>query len=186
MLARLEAAQRRRRKEHQDRLEQQAQARRKSGKTPKAHTNATAAAAAEEALRTPVSADNDYENLPLPTTVGPASRKRRFDLLPAEILETLSDADTDSDGEVAGNQGPPSQHPVSKKRRLDREQAELRRQLRDQQVGSTIYRVAPPKDDAGMAPKMSKASRNLKTGLMIRNRVAQRRGGFWRANRASR
>jgi hypothetical protein len=139
---------------------------------------------------TPISAEAEQEETPIPTSATiPNPRKRRLDLLPDDLLATLSDPDSDpgSEGGARLNTDastPPK--PVSKRRRLERAEAEKRRHLRDQRVGSTIFRVAAPKGDVGLAPKMSKTSRNLKMGMLVRNRVAQRRGGFWRANRIAR
>lgn len=48
---------------------------------------------------------------------------------------------------------------------------------RDQKVGSTVFRVVENRGDGKLAPKVSKPTLNMKEKLLQRNRVPQARGG---------
>lgn len=112
---------------------------------------------------------------PLP---GTEKRKREVTkLLPLELLE--------SDDEDDVPQQPSSAADNNKRRKLGgAEQALLREPKlpKDKRLGSTAYRVVKGTGDARLAPKVKKQAVNLKETLLRRDRVPQRRGGFFVRN----
>ncbi|KAL2753793.1 hypothetical protein ACRALDRAFT_1082755 [Sodiomyces alcalophilus JCM 7366] len=116
-----------------------------------------------------------------------ASRRQRLDtqaplpsVLPAEYLDSDSDdSDAGMDLESTTKQRP------RKARKVSTAQRSLIREAksalpRDKLVGSTLYRVAPKKQDERLAPKGSKHSANAKRALMSRGRsaVSTKKGFF--------
>ncbi|KAK0621496.1 hypothetical protein B0T17DRAFT_495073 [Bombardia bombarda] len=106
----------------------------------------------------------------------PEKRKRAVPkLLPLELLDS-EDEDGASDLSDSGDDG------NSKRRRLDGAEGRLARAPKapkDQKVGSTVFRVVTNRADPKLAPRVKKQTLNLREDLMKRNRLPQKRGGFF-------
>lgn len=142
---------------------------------------AAAAEAEAEASPEPAqSAPGRRDHLP---SVSAAPTRKRLDkrslpdVLPDDFLEAASDDDDDGSDEQDDEARRPKKLKFNTVMRQVAK-AESRRP-QDQRVGSTVYRVAGPRDDnPSLAPKLGKYSRNAKELLLRRERPAARRGGF--------
>lgn len=99
----------------------------------------------------------------------PEKRKREIPkLLPLELLESddeEDDAPRRSDSAEA-----------VKRRKVVRET----KVVKDEKVGSTVFRVVPTNTNQTLAPKVKRQALNLKETLLLRNRKPQVKGGFFR------
>lgn len=102
-------------------------------------------------------------------------------MLPDDFLEAASDDDDNSDQDDEQDAAAAARRPKKPTASTVAKQlakAESRRP-QDLRVGSTVYRVAGPRDDNPiLAPKLGKNSRNAREMLLRRGRPAARKGGF--------
>lgn len=102
-------------------------------------------------------------------------------MLPDDFLEAASDDDDDNSDQDGDQDDAAARRPRKPKADTVAKQlakAESRRP-QDLRVGSTVYRVAGPRDpNPSLAPKLGKNSRNARELLLRRGRPAERKGGF--------
>jgi U3 small nucleolar RNA-associated protein 16 len=91
-------------------------------------------------------------------------------LLPPELLES------DDDEEEAPSVRTPKRTRLDAVERMSRQE---RRLPRDEQVGSTVYRVVAESGDKSLAPKAQRESLYIKERLLARHRVPERASGFF-------
>ncbi|KAK3953375.1 hypothetical protein QBC32DRAFT_119510 [Pseudoneurospora amorphoporcata] len=99
----------------------------------------------------------------------PEKRKREIPkLLPLELLESDDEDDEalERSDSAAG----------AKRRKVVREA----KGIKDEKVGSTVFRVVPNNTNQTLAPKVKRQALNLKETLLLRNRKLQVKGGFFR------
>lgn len=174
-------AQKRRRKERDVLLKQQAQERRTAKGEKKLAVDEKEEGDEEEGDEEGDEEDSD-EQMAMSSSVGRRRSRpapRAVNLLPAEFLTDSSSEDEDEDE----GGGADRSHSRPKRRRVAGVEKRLTREARgprDQVVGSTLYRVAEKRDER-LAPKVTKLARNSKDLLRRRNRTpVAPRGGFFK------
>jgi hypothetical protein len=104
-------------------------------------------------------------------------RRKRLeipDVLPPEFLES----DDEEDEAEAQDSSQVQSNKRIKFSTIEKKLAREDRAPRDERVGTTVYRVIKDKSDKKLAPKMRKEVRNAKEQLLSRNRAPQKRRGF--------
>ena len=176
ILHRQAAVQKRKRQERDALFKKQAEERKQADEAKKAK-EAAAAPLADEDSDDDVDAQNvDRNGREFTTGKKRANKMSIPDLLPDEYLTDPSSDEEENDTASATERKPKRRRVAVVERNLTR----LDRGPRDEQLGSTLYRVTKKTDDR-LAPKLSKHAKSSKDVLLKRNRTAVKpRGGFFK------